>query len=287
MADDFKLQEEIRSLLKDRMNLSAYDINVEIEDGQVTLSGVVDVLAEKTLAGEMVSRLPWVKRVDNSLTVAMDNGIDDKQITNEVYAKFEELGIDPHHIGVETSDGVVRLVGKIEAAAEGLGAVRAAEKVRGVKEVISFLKIGEEASRDDATITNAVETALSRSPELSVRDVVTETKNGTVFLSGWLNNQDQVDEAVRLAAAVTGVKQVRSHLKVTGEVTEGDTALTNEARRILSQAGLGMVKVFVAGGIAFLGGIVQSVDQKHQAGEAMHRVDGLTGVHNAITVALH
>ncbi|MDA8234365.1 MAG: BON domain-containing protein [Clostridia bacterium] len=287
MANDFKLQEEIRSLLKNRMNLSAYDINIEIEDGRVSLSGVVDVLAEKNQAGEMVSRLPWVKKVDNNLTIAMEKGIEDKQIAQEVLAKFEELGIDPRHIGVEASHGMVKLVGNVAAAAESLAALRAAEKVRGVKEVLSALKLAEESTRDDATITNAVETALSRSDEVDVRDVMTETKNGTVYLSGWVDSQQQIDAAVALANSVTGVKKVHNHLRASGEVTEGDVALTNEARRVLSKAGLGVVKVFVVNGTAFLGGIVQSIDQKHKAGETVHKVDGLTGVHNAITVALH
>lgn len=176
MANDIKLHEEIRTLLKDRMNLSAYDINLQIEAGRVSLSGVVDVLAEKNLASEMISRLPWVKEVANNLTIAMEKGIADKQISREVLSKFEELGIDPGHIGVETTHGVVKLVGKVAATAESLGAIRAAEKVRGVKEVISTLKLAEESTRDDATITNAVETALSRSDKVDVRDVVTETK---------------------------------------------------------------------------------------------------------------
>ena len=287
MANDIKLHEEIETLLKNRMNLSAYDINIQIEKGRVSLSGIVDVLAEKNLAGETVSRLPWVKEVTNNLTIAVEKGVADKQISEEVLAKFEELGIDPHHIGVETTHGVVKLLGKVAAAAESLGAIQAAEKVRGVKEVISTLKLADDATRDDATITNAVETALSRSDEVDVRDVVTETKNGTVYLSGWVYSQQQIDAAVALANSVTGVKKVRNCLKASGEVTDGDVALTNETRRVLNNDGLGMVKVFVVDKTAFLGGIVQSVDLKHKAGETMHKIHGLTGVHNAITVALH
>ncbi|MHB8171181.1 MAG: hypothetical protein ACYDG6_06505 [Thermincolia bacterium] len=73
-----------------------------------------------------------------------------------------------------------------------------------------------------------------------------------------------------------GVKEVRNYLKASGDITEGDVALTYEASMVLSNACLGMVKVFVV-----------SLDLKHKADEAMHKVKGLTGVHNAITIALH
>ena len=67
---------------------------------------------------------------------------------------------------------------------------------------------------DDSVITAKIKTALIKDPGVSVLDVSVETDKGVVLLSGFVDNKHQAQRAVEIAAAVTGVKNVKSNLTV-------------------------------------------------------------------------
>ena len=60
----------IKAVLARHMRLTALDIKVETRGGTVFLRGVVELLAEKLHAEEVVKYLKGVQRVENELTVA-------------------------------------------------------------------------------------------------------------------------------------------------------------------------------------------------------------------------
>jgi osmotically-inducible protein OsmY len=62
-------QVDIREILTHDPELDATDIEVEVERGAVTLSGVVDGSDAKLLAEELVESLPGVREVHNRLRV--------------------------------------------------------------------------------------------------------------------------------------------------------------------------------------------------------------------------
>jgi osmotically-inducible protein OsmY len=64
------LAQEIREILTHDPELNATEIEVEVEGGAVTLSGVVDGSDAKLLAEELVETLPGVREVHNRLRVA-------------------------------------------------------------------------------------------------------------------------------------------------------------------------------------------------------------------------
>jgi osmotically-inducible protein OsmY len=64
------LAQEIREILTHDPELNATEIEVEVEDGAVTLTGVVDGSDANLLAEELVETLPGVREVHNRLRVA-------------------------------------------------------------------------------------------------------------------------------------------------------------------------------------------------------------------------
>ena len=70
---------------------------------------------------------------------------------------------------------------------------------------------------DDAAITTKVKTALIRSDEVDANDVNVETYKGTVQLSGFVNEREDIEAAERLAANVNGVRDVRNDLRYRGD----------------------------------------------------------------------
>jgi osmotically-inducible protein OsmY len=68
---------------------------------------------------------------------------------------------------------------------------------------------------DDATITTKVKAAFVKDDQVSALNIHVTTFKGVVQLSGFADNQDEIDRAVELARNVRGVKSVKNdiHLK--------------------------------------------------------------------------
>ena len=77
-------------------------------------------------------------------------------------------------------------------------------------------KTSESASEyvDDATITTKVKAALVGDSHVKAREVNVETYRGEVQLSGYVDNQDQIEQAVTVARSVKGVKSVKNDIRV-------------------------------------------------------------------------
>jgi len=65
---------------------------------------------------------------------------------------------------------------------------------------------------DDATITAKVKEAILHDPQLKVMQVSVDTTDGTVVLSGAVDNNAQQLEAVKVASEVKGVVNVTDNL---------------------------------------------------------------------------
>lgn len=283
---DSRLQEEITLLLQEKMRLSSEDINVEVRGGNVELSGIIDVLAEKQLAEKLIRQNPRVKYIDNSLTVALDNPVEDKEISAEVEAKFKQYGVDLGHVGVTTRGGVVHLRGRTASLAEEEAAILAAATVYGVRAVDSVLEVDEAYNQDDATIANLIEDAFVRSEHIKAADIFTRSKGGIVTLIGWVDNPEMAELAHQLAAQVDGVRGVRNKLNIRRPAHDADVSATQALRSLLSSAGLSNVKVFVVDGIAFLTGWVASPNQSREAEEVIQGAKIVNGLSNGIIVTI-
>jgi hyperosmotically inducible protein len=67
---------------------------------------------------------------------------------------------------------------------------------------------------DDTVVTTRVKTALLADPDIKSFDISVLTFNGEVQLSGFVNNQGQIDQAVRIASATEGATGVKNELTI-------------------------------------------------------------------------
>lgn len=67
---------------------------------------------------------------------------------------------------------------------------------------------------DDGVITTRVRTALLYDPTLATRRLAVVTVDGIVTLAGAVRSAEEAEQAVKLARAVDGVRDVRSQLTV-------------------------------------------------------------------------
>jgi len=67
---------------------------------------------------------------------------------------------------------------------------------------------------DDTLITAKVKAAILDNPDLKVAEINVETFKGVVQLSGFVRSQEAINEAVRVASGVGGVKSVRNDMRL-------------------------------------------------------------------------
>lgn len=132
-------------------NLNSFDINTDVKEGVVTLTGKVESKVDKALAEELVANLDGVTEVENELTVLNDDHDDDSEMMTSLKdAKVEtmvktkllmESEVHGTKIEVDVKKGVVTLSGAVESDAELDLAVGIAKNTNDVEEVVSKLKV--------------------------------------------------------------------------------------------------------------------------------------------------
>lgn len=75
---------------------------------------------------------------------------------------------------------------------------------------------------DDSTLNSSIQGALKADPDVRHLDIRVEAHNGTVMLSGFADNQAQLDRVNMLAWMVEGVKKVDNKMNVRGTPAPAD-----------------------------------------------------------------
>jgi hyperosmotically inducible periplasmic protein len=203
-----KLTEQIKQELSHNEHLASYSLKARVYgNGIVQIQGIVDVLEEKMQAEELVWNIPGVKKIENNITVCTDGEIDDHDVAFEVGEEFHANPDIPATVGVKVNGGEVQLVGRVNSYNEAQEALETSAKARGVREVISRLKLND--SFDDASLNNLVQAAFMAEPELIPGRVKTLTRNGVVSLFGKLP-ENQAVLALETVTKVPGVKQIKN-----------------------------------------------------------------------------
>jgi len=140
--------------------------------------------------------------------------IDDTVITTKVKsALLKDTGLESLDIKVETRKGVVQLSGFVDSQNQMDRAMAVAQGVDGVSNVDNKIRIKAKdtsvgAKVDDSVITTKVKAALISDPIIKSFDIGVVTRDGEVQLSGFVEDQTQVDRAIEVAREVEGVKNV-------------------------------------------------------------------------------
>lgn len=146
--------------------------------------------------------------------------IDDTVVTAKVKsALLADPDIKGFDIKVETRKGVAQLSGFVDNPAQIDRVIAAARAVEGVKSIENGMTLKDGKTTvgnqvDDGIVTARVKTALLADPGMKSLDVAVLTRKGDVQLSGFVNNQMQMDRAVELARTVDGVQRVTNEMSI-------------------------------------------------------------------------
>lgn len=132
-------------------NLNSFDINTDVKNGVITLTGKVESDVDKALAQELLENLDGVSRVDNKLSVVAEKGkgddadssaLKDAKIATVVKTRLLfESEVSGTSIDVDADNGVVTLKGKVDSDAEKDLAVAIAKNTDDVSRVVDRLEV--------------------------------------------------------------------------------------------------------------------------------------------------
>ena len=156
-----------------------------------------------------------------STTQSASGQVDDAEIASKVKAKLAaDPEVNPFEIDVDVTDGVVRLSGTVETAADRTEAGRLAADTEGVVSVDNELDLGDKTAReeiDDASIVARVKAKLAADLEVAATNIDVDSEMGVVTLTGMVKTADARQEAEDLAAGTDGVRSERNNLTVGDE----------------------------------------------------------------------
>lgn len=134
-------------------------------------------------------------------------------------------GVSTSALNVDTVKGMVTLHGKVATEAQKTNAERVARGIDGVKDVKNLLQVVPTAARNvveaaDASIKDGIEAAFKANRRVSDSGIkVASVNKGVVLLSGKTTSLQAHLEAVEVADAVKGVRQVSTEVQVTEPTT--------------------------------------------------------------------
>jgi hyperosmotically inducible protein len=146
--------------------------------------------------------------------------IDDSVVTARVKAALlSDPNVKSSDIKVETRKGKVQLSGFVGSQARIDNAIAVTRRVEGVKDVENAmsLKIGKAtvgSTIDDSVVTAKVKSALLSDPGVKSSDISVVTRKGEVQLSGYVDNQGQINRAIDVARRVEGVLRVGNEMSI-------------------------------------------------------------------------
>ncbi len=124
----------------------AFDINVDTTDGKVTLFGTVPTAEAKRAAEAEARAVSGVKSVDNQLSIVAPSEqkqveTSDADIKKRVVERLDNIPAIGDDVGVEVSNGTVRLTGKVDSQGDRLQAITTARATMGVRSVVDSLQV--------------------------------------------------------------------------------------------------------------------------------------------------
>ena len=151
-------------------------------------------------------------------TVATE--IDDSVVTARVKsALLADPSVKSFDIKVETRKGQVQLSGYVGNQTRVDKAIALTRKVDGVKGVENgmSLKRGKAtvgSQIDDSVVTAKVKSALLADAGVKSSDISVVTRKGRVQLSGYVDDQTQMNRAINITRGVEGVQRVGNEMSI-------------------------------------------------------------------------
>jgi hyperosmotically inducible periplasmic protein len=225
-TNDAQLQQDVQKALH---GSQFKGVQESVQNGTVTLTGSVDVVAAKMSADQKAHHVKGIAAVNNEIQVSTteipDAQLQAKLIKAITYGLWGYVPVQFQAVSVQVQNGVVTLGGQAAGPVAAADAVAVVANSKGVRDVIDNIQVDPVSNFDDnirirefrAIYGYPLLSQYAIDPEKPIR---IQVANGHVTLYGTVANQSEKDAAGIQANTVSGVFSVTNNLQVAGGATE-------------------------------------------------------------------
>jgi len=276
-----------------------YDqIDTEVTEGIVTLSGTAYRLMAKDRAARIAQSIRGVRGVVNTIFLKTPLMSDDTVRQEVESALLYDAATDSYELTPAVTDGIVTLRGTVQSYLEKQLAVHVAKGVRGVQEVRDSITVRTIGKRPDSEIAAEVNRAFATSVWLATSIIAADVKAGVVTLTGTVNSAALHSRASQLAWTANVRSVDVSGLKIDPWPRASDqsnettaTKEDSEIKEAVKAAFLYDPRVFslspavdVEHGVVTLTGVVDNLKAKRAAEQDAKNTVGVWRVKNLLKV---
>ncbi|MFQ5935264.1 MAG: BON domain-containing protein [Acidiferrobacterales bacterium] len=215
LRDDAEIENDIKKVFSFDPRLEPFGIDVHVDKGFVTLTGVVDNLKASKVAEKDARNTIGVWHVRNYIKVRPATTVPDERLAIQIR---KTLGKDPYlelqDIEVSVRNGMISLEGTVNNSFEREHAGDVVSRIEGV--VIVENRLGYEHSwlwRPDWVIKADVERELFLDSMIDHKEIHVTVDDGVVILTGTVNSWHEYHLATQNAFE-GGAKDVRNRLEI-------------------------------------------------------------------------
>ena len=197
---DEAIQEDVLDKLAFDNEVKVTDVGVEVDDGVVTLTGIVETFAMRQAARSAAFRVEGVRAVANDVAVKVPGvgAPTDTELAKTIADKLERnIEVPENRIDVRVEDGSVILRGELDWSYERTAAEKSVSRVPGVVVVTNLIRLPQRVLAGE--IRSGIERALVRSAEIDAGNVNVDTDRGHVTLTGTVSSWVERDKAEEAA----------------------------------------------------------------------------------------
>lgn len=218
MKSDILLEKEILERIQWALGFKKTGIGIKVNEGALVLSGSVDSLTDKITVENAAMTVTGIKSVSNRLQVDIParDRINDAEIKNRLLEAIVSRELpESEKVTVGVEDGVVTLQGVLSWEYLRSEIRGIAEKIRGVKDVISLIEVVSTFA-DAAEVKKKIgQTFLDTFGfAASAANIQIKVEEGRVTISGEVNNLAEKKTAEKAAWLVPGVTSVINEITV-------------------------------------------------------------------------
>jgi osmotically-inducible protein OsmY len=198
------------------------DVQAQVEDGIVTLTGTVNLYQQKLDAAKKIRKTENLQGVRNLIAMNGKN-VPDAELTAQLDRKlyYDRMGLDNlfNFITASVENGVATVNGEARNQADRDSAISLVNNTAGVQDVVNNIKVDPASIYDDG-IRNRVAQAIYRNPVLTryaidpARPIRIVVDRGQLSLYGMVSNAADKQIAGMLAGQVSGTFRVQNNLQV-------------------------------------------------------------------------
>ena len=216
--------------------------------------------------------------------------LSDADLGDSVLAELEwDPSVDDSDIHVAAKDGAVSLHGSVTSYGQRRAAVRAAERVRGVKAVADDIEVvlADAIRLKDSEIAAVI--AHEREWNTTIPDSVkAEVRNGEVTLRGSVAWSYQRDEVARTVGHLAGVRAVSNLVEIEPGSAKADAGdiedQIQQAIGRMADVDAASISVTTSDGVVHLEGSVASLAERRVAQRVAESAPGVARVENDIVI---